>query len=339
MPLTAVQQFTGPAVRAYVARVEDVIPAKRTLVAKINTSCIDRYGTVIEPKGIDRRNFDRNPVVLYEHGFDARRGSLPVARSKWTRIGTGPNGPELLAQPEFYGPGNKGDDFTELLWECYRDGDLRAFSVRVIPTADCGPPTKEEIRARPELVDCQWMYRKSELAEYSCVAVPGNAECLTMDEARSVRRLVSRGLTLPADLVSRAEAMAEDADPDGGLLTKEERARISHDADRGKYCVHARDGNVLGEHNDISAARYQLKGILECERAEDEAAGRSAPEPELPPLTGRAVLPLPPLGGKPAVDRKAELAAQIQRLFDPAKIQAEIEQRAEAARAYRAGRV
>jgi hypothetical protein len=211
--------ISAPVLRGYIARVEDVNPKDRTVVSKITTSALDHYRTVIDPKGIDLSAYNLNRIVLWEHGMDPQRGSLPIGRNGWIRPAIGPNGPELIAQTRFYEPGSrKADDFTERLFEMYRDGDLRGFSVRVVPTAggENSPPTKDEIRSRPELVDCYCMYRSTKLTEYSCCAVPGNCECLTTEMKRSVLHLVARGLALPPELVARARELA-----DGELETVE----------------------------------------------------------------------------------------------------------------------
>ena len=205
-------QTPEPIVRAYLARVEDVNPKKRTVVGKINTAALDHYGTVIVPRGIELEGYRKNPVVLWSHGMDPARGELPVGRANWVRPAIGPDGPELIAETEF----RSDDEFSGTLFEMYREGLLRAFSVRVVPKAGgYGPPKPEEIRERPELADCWMMYRSTRLAEYSCVAVPGNPECLAAEHARSVVALIARGLTLPTDLAARAQAMvdAEQGEP------------------------------------------------------------------------------------------------------------------------------
>lgn len=201
--------FSSPVCRAIEARVDDVDVKKRTITARINTPSVDRYRTCILASGMDLDAYRRNPIMMWEHGLCPTRGAMPVGRGDKIWQAIGPNGPELLAQPRWFARSDgKGDEFTERLFALYRSGDLKAFSVRVIPRAGCGPPTAKEIRARPELADCECMYRSTELAEFSCVAVGGNAECLTLDEARSVLRLVDRGLPLPGHLISQARQTA-----------------------------------------------------------------------------------------------------------------------------------
>jgi hypothetical protein len=57
----------------------------------------------------------------------------------------------------------------------------------------CGRPTRDEIRSRPELKDCETIFRKWKLLELSVVSIPGNANTLTTDVLRSgPRRWVSQ---------------------------------------------------------------------------------------------------------------------------------------------------
>src|SRR5579859_5895402 len=217
--------------RAYLARVEDVNARERSVVAKINTGSVDRYRTVIDPRGISLSNYRSNPVVLWEHGRDMARGAMPVGRNEWIKPAIGPDGPELIAKTLFHS-GKKADEFTDRLFECYKDGDMRAFSVNVIPDEEkSSPPTADELHERPELKDCLMCYRASELAEYSLVAVGGNAQALTLDEARGILRCLGRGLSLPAELVKRAKDVAEpEDDPD-------EERRVAKEGE--KWCVYA----------------------------------------------------------------------------------------------------
>lgn len=305
-----------PLIRAYRARVDDVNPRDRSLVAKINTGEVDRFNTVIDARGIGLTNYRNNPVVLWEHGRDPMRGAMPVGRNEWIKAVIGPTGPELIAKTYMYPRGKKGDEFTERLFECYKDGDMRAFSVNVVPDMTrSSPPTYEEVRERPELAKCEMMYRGGDLAEYSLTAVGGNASALselTAEDARSILRCVARGLALPEDLVRKAKAQAEDGahkdDDDPGSqedpeLSDEEKRYISHDGD--KWIVHAEDGSVLGEHDSKAKAKKQLAAV-EANKHEDD--GRSAPPP--PPA-------LPPLAGRSYEEYRAELLRQARGLFDP----------------------
>jgi hypothetical protein len=306
-----------PITRAYVARVSDVNRPKRSIVAKITTSALDRYGTVIDARGIDRRNYDQARVVLWEHGMDAHRGALPIGRNDWIRPAIGPNGPELIAQTSFHTKeSGKGDDFTEQLFSLYADGDMRAFSVRICPTGNCSPPTPTEIRDRPELADCVMCYRTSELAEYSAVAVPGNAECLSIEDARSIMRCASKGLVLPDDLVSQARAITV------GQQTDDEKAPLGHyilHDDRKWYVLDA-GHRIVSEHNSREEAETE-RDRLSAGKTTVDAHGTGGNDDTTTAQSVAASLPaLPPLGGRSYADRQAEQIRQLNGLFRPEQI-------------------
>src|SRR5678815_1895613 len=92
------------------------------------------------------------------------------------------SGNGLLARTQF----NK-DPMSHQLYEMYRDGALRGWSVHVLPNPEkTSRPTREELRANPTWEDLEFVCRGSELAEYSAVAVPGNAETLTVLAERGI---------------------------------------------------------------------------------------------------------------------------------------------------------
>jgi hypothetical protein len=196
-------QAGGLVVRAYEAMIDDVKPGERSVVAKINTNAVDRYRTVIDPMGVKLDAYRKNPVVLWEHGLDPVRGRVPIGRNIWIK----PRKQEgdIIAKTQY-----RDDEFSRMIFEMYRDGSLRGFSIGAQddPSA-CSPPTAAEVRARPELAECQRIYRSVHLCEYSSVAVGGNPEALAL--------AVSRGLWVPEEvrsLLSGSELRGEDDLPE-----------------------------------------------------------------------------------------------------------------------------
>lgn len=195
MPPTSALARTAPAgaaiVRAYDAKIDDVLPGERSVVARINTSHVDRYRTVIDPMGGDTSNYNRNGPVLWNHGKDPLRGTLPIGKG-WVKRRSSEG--DLIGKTKFH-----TDEFSQQIFEMYQNETLRGWSVNILPS-EASPPTQQEIRARPELADCEMIYRKWELAEFSAVAIPGNADALTL--------VVSRGLLIPDDAREVYEAIA-----------------------------------------------------------------------------------------------------------------------------------
>ena len=206
---TATLETVAPIFRSYEAVIDEVRNNERAIIAKINTGDVDRYRTVISPHGIDLSAYRSNPVVLHEHGQDPRRGTLPIGRNEWIRI-DGKGRGSLIAKTIF-----RNDEYSSILYDAYASGEMRGWSVRVLPK-DFSPPNPDEIRAWPELArDCSIVYRTGELLEYSSTAIPGNNKCLSM--------LVSRGFWVPpeAKAILEGRAMTESNGlSTGGALVK-----------------------------------------------------------------------------------------------------------------------
>src|SRR5208337_884975 len=95
----------NPIIRAYDAQIDSVDKTERSLVARINTAGLDRFKTVIDPKGARLDNYRRNPVVLWEHGKDPRRFTDPIGTSGgrygWIRTNGGQRPTQILAKTAF----------------------------------------------------------------------------------------------------------------------------------------------------------------------------------------------------------------------------------------------
>jgi hypothetical protein len=167
---------TLPRRRIAFSRVDDVDKAEKSVTAIINTAAVDRYETIIRPKGLKVDNFRRNPVVLWCHC----RHLPPIGTAAWIKYRRSKN--DWLAKTVF-----ARDDFSMQLFEQCAEDILRAWSISFDPDWDqCSPPTQEEIKADPALKECRYYFRQCDLLEYSLVTVPGNADCLTEEVQRSI---------------------------------------------------------------------------------------------------------------------------------------------------------
>lgn len=157
----------------------DIRKGKRLVRAIVNDESVDHYRTVIDPFGADLDGYMRNPVCLYEHGKSQPRGTLPIGSC--VAIGNERiKGMECLVATIKFSP----DEFSDMLFESYASGAMRGWSVNMLPR-EASPPTPQEIRARPDLASCEMVYRSWKLMELSAVAIPGNANALTMGVERS----------------------------------------------------------------------------------------------------------------------------------------------------------
>lgn len=242
--------------RAYEAQI-DSVDADRAVTAIINTGDVDRYATVIDPAGVDLTAYRKNPVVLWEHGKDPTRGRLPIGRNLWIKR----SGSRLIAKTQF-----GKDDYSQALFELYRDGVLRGWSIFALPDMTrAGKPTPAEIRARPDLERCETIYRACELGEYSGVAVPGNAETLTMLESRSIwfPEVYRTEVCNPPPQVARdeddTENEAQHSEPDADDEPAAEPRYVEKVGDQ--WGVFSESGKLLGKHPTEAAAKKQLAAV------------------------------------------------------------------------------
>lgn len=165
----------------------------------VNTKALDRYDTVVLPKGADVKYFLQNAVVLWAHNMDEATPKIPIARCVNLDI----REEEIEVTTEF----NRNDPLAVKVFNAYRDGFLHAWSIGFIPkkykavdeenVADINEKYGLNISTEA-LNDASWgiyLIYEWELLEYSAVPVPGNPEALSADKEQAFKReLVSRGL-------------------------------------------------------------------------------------------------------------------------------------------------
>lgn len=226
--------------RSFEANVDDVKPKERSVVAKINTTSVDRYKTSILSRGAILDEYRRNPIVLFEHGEDISRGGLPIGRNDWITV----DDTTIRAKTIF-----RDDTFSRELFDCYKEGWLRGWSVRMV-NPEYSAPTPAEVNQRPELKDCRLVFRRWALGEYSAVVLPGNADTLTI--------LTSRGITIPPRL--RAMTDSTGGMSGGGAAVEPNTKRFVKEVD-GKWHVMSEEGKSLGEYPSKEAAEKRLGEI------------------------------------------------------------------------------
>jgi hypothetical protein len=179
--------------------VEDVDRTKRTIVHKINTDSIDRYNTVILPRGGRFENYRNNPTVFWNHSGN----DLPIAKNLDIKV----YDRKIIARTQFLP--NKANDWADMIFDMYADGFLNAWSVSIDPI-ETSMPLPDEIRKRPDWAGARCIYRTWDLLEYSIVTIPGNAEVC--------RNAISRGYKLPGwDLAPEPAPAPPATSPAAGL--------------------------------------------------------------------------------------------------------------------------
>ncbi len=149
--------------KQYIAKVE-VDDDERTVTAVISTDVVDRDDEVMKPNGADLENFMKNPVVLWAHNYT----EPSIGKALWITK-TRKN---IKAKTKF-----ADTPRAEEVYQLYKGGYLKAFSVGFIPKESHKPEPKE-IEKRPELSRARNIIDKWELLEFSAVPVPANPEAL-----------------------------------------------------------------------------------------------------------------------------------------------------------------
>lgn len=145
----------------------------RTDISMVTTDALDRDGEVVLHKGMDLTEFRANPVVVFAHRYE----ELPLGTAIWIT----PKDNGLMACTKY---ARKPEGWTDAwlpdaVLSMMQEGMCRAKSVGFLPLS-MRSPTKDEVNRRPELKDCQRVIDKSTMIEFSVVAVPANAEALSM---------------------------------------------------------------------------------------------------------------------------------------------------------------
>jgi len=155
---------------------------KMTLTHFITTVTPDRYGEIVNPFGMDSRNFRKNPVVLFGHNA----GKMVIGKNL------------SLTVDDFGVKATTQFADTEAGREIYRlnrDGFLNAWSIGFIPKKvirqdDKGKDNKENFTVIQE-----W-----ELIEYSSVVIPANPDSLNLllkeIKSEEMKSFLSRVLSL-----------------------------------------------------------------------------------------------------------------------------------------------
>lgn len=143
------------------SEVKNINEADKTLTAVVSTKKVDRMGDILEPEGVDVRAFRKNPIVLWAHD----KNLPPIAKALWIK----PDGKNVISKMKF-----ASTEFAQEIFDLYKGGFMRAFSVGFIPIE------QEPLDKKNTGVFAPQRYKKWELLEYSAVPVPSNPDALTL---------------------------------------------------------------------------------------------------------------------------------------------------------------
>jgi hypothetical protein len=154
----------------------------RTEVSAITMDTVDRDFEVVLPKGLDFKQWAKNPVVTFNHLYS----ELPAGRGLWARQekrGGAVRGyvakTQYLNRPQ----GWEGQWMADAYWHYVKEGYLPGKSIGFIPL-EVRPPAEKEIRDRPELAGVKRVISKAMILEYALATVQSNPDAILQSTAK-----------------------------------------------------------------------------------------------------------------------------------------------------------
>jgi hypothetical protein len=170
-----------------------VVEGERAVVARITTDAVDRDGEVIIPQGVNSKDFERNPVVYFNHSYadfftDDTGKKLPVG--KCVAIKREENG--IIAKTVFADrPQTYPEDkewLPDTLFSLFQQKILNTFSIGFLPV-EVRPATDKDLATFG--ADCRRVISKLKMLEYSVAPLPCNPEAVTMAVSKGLLTLQS----------------------------------------------------------------------------------------------------------------------------------------------------
>lgn len=193
--------------------VRDIDSERQRITQVISTGIVARDGAIINPKGWDFTNYDRNPVVLWMHNDTA----MPFART----VEHEATAKELIATAEF----DAEDEVGQEVFRKITKGYINTTSVRWLPKRIERKPPPEGVEVPDRYKDADgnilW-FMEQELLEFSYVTIPADPGALILRADGSPFSVTDYAPTTP--LPNLASLRGLDC-PDGLLVLDEETQR------------------------------------------------------------------------------------------------------------------
>lgn len=139
---------------------------ERSVTSYVSKVTVDRAGDIVEPDGLDDKNYRKNPIVLFNHNYDA-----PVGKNLWLKK----EKDGVLAKTQF-----AKTAFADDIFQLVKEGVLSAYSIGFLPKIWEWDEEGETLT-----------FKEWELLEYSIVSVPMNPDAIN-DSLKMVKSDVAK---------------------------------------------------------------------------------------------------------------------------------------------------
>lgn len=156
------------------------------IVAKLTTNSVDRDGEVLIPQGMVSKDFEKNPVLFYNHEYDQPIGKVTnLKRTDDSVMGT----LTFAQRPEDY----VGEFFPSFVEALVRQGIVKGVSVGFVPEpSGARSATKADRMKFGEKI--KRVFNRWKLLEVSIAPLPANQDALI--------QAVDKGLVTPVQVKS-----------------------------------------------------------------------------------------------------------------------------------------
>lgn len=259
--------------RTITFKISEINEEDRSFLAVASDNSTDRHGENILQDGWDLENFVKNPVVPWGHDY-----YMPPA-AKATEIGMKDG--KLMFRPKFptieelsSNPDKPSDWalFVDTIYNMYKGGYLRAFSVGFIPKEMDGDT-----------------FVKQELLEVSAVTVPSNPNALALAFKEGViddeqRKILIKGFQAQLDRLTKASIVEETINMDEVKTLLETTVKELKEAFASEVAELKTDfdGKLETLKSDL-ADQFVAKTVDEDSEEDDDANADPAEGGETPP--------------------------------------------------------
>lgn len=192
--------------------------SENTKTYVISDSSIDRYNEIVDPRGLDWKQFDKSKkTVFFNHDYN-----FIIGRSQWQKL----ENETWISKLEFATSTQDARDIRNLAF----DGFVGMTSIGFIPQAlevanledikDLSPSNRGDFDPKTTI----WIWRKSEGLEYSLVGIGANRN------ANEVKSVLAKGLIKSSTVINYVnrelevleirDLMKDNADKVQDILTK-----------------------------------------------------------------------------------------------------------------------
>lgn len=200
----------------------------REFVSYITTDTRDRDNEIVDPSGMDFRQFMKNPVILWGHNYT----EPAIGRALWCKRWTENKRPRgIIAKGKVASGVQKAEEIFRLMQQKI----LNTVSAGFI-SLEGHQPTDDEIKNDRNLKGTRWKHDKSVLLEYSIVNVPSNPDATIDAVSKGILKISDSlqnemGIYVPANaIVTTKKALDYKATPIDGVEAGWELSEETRDA-------------------------------------------------------------------------------------------------------------